>query len=172
MDTMAVEAEAIHRPGATEAPAAENTALERALERLFRLSGNRRFDARQAATVGATVTRAGYALLRSLSDHGPLGLRELATASYMDAAGASRQVSQLVDAGLVDRRGAADDARAIELTLTDEGREVYERIVHYRLHHLADVLSSWSEDDRSALTGLVDRLATDLGGGDFDDNSG
>ena len=156
-------------PRAHRAPrsAVEDIALERALERLFRLTGNRRFDARQSAAVGATVTRAGYALLRSLSDHGALGLRELAAASYMDAAGASRQVAQLVDAGLVDRRAATDDARAVELSLTDRGREVYERIVRHRLHHLANVLSSWSAEDRGVLTGLVDRLATDLGDTDL-----
>ena len=153
----------------------EDIALERALERLFRLTGNRRFDARQSAAVGATVTRAGYALLRSLSDHGPLGLRELAAASYMDAAGASRQITQLVDAGLVDRRAATDDARAVELSLTDRGQVVYDGIVQHRLHHLANVLSSWSPQDRDVLTDLVDRLASDLGGADMpqplDDNS-
>jgi DNA-binding MarR family transcriptional regulator len=156
---MAADADAIKRPST----APDNVALERSLERLFRLTGNRRFDARQASAVGATVTRAGYALLRSLSDHGPLGLRELAAATYMDAAGASRQVAQLVDAGLIDRRAAEDDARAVELSLSDRGRDVYQRIVRHRLEHLAEVLSSWSAGDREVLAGLVDRLAADLG---------
>jgi hypothetical protein len=35
-------------------------ALERALEGLFRLGANRRFDTRQAEVVGADVTRAGW----------------------------------------------------------------------------------------------------------------
>ena len=54
--------------------------LERALEGLFRLGANRRFDTRQAAEVGAVVTRAGYAVLRSLHDGGTLSLREVAEA--------------------------------------------------------------------------------------------
>src|SRR3954452_533572 len=69
--------------------------LERALEGLFRLGANRRFDARQTAEVGAVVTRAGYAVLRSLADAGSASLREGAEASAMDSPTASRQVAQL-----------------------------------------------------------------------------
>src|SRR4051794_40214146 len=95
----------------------EDVDLERALEGLFRLTAHRRFDARQTDAVGASVTRAGYAVLRPLADHEVLSLRDLALASHMDAAAASRQVNQLVEDGLVQRETAAD-ARAVELTLT------------------------------------------------------
>lgn len=148
-----------HRP----TPSPEDIGLERALEGLFRLAANRRFDTEQERAIGAAVTRAGYAVLRSLSDHGPRSLRELAAASVMDNATASRQVNQLVDAGLVSRRTADDDARAVVVSLTPLGVETYERIVRYRLAHLANVLTEWSDDDRAVLSRLVGRLATDLG---------
>jgi DNA-binding MarR family transcriptional regulator len=141
----------------------EDIALERALEGLFRLGANRRFDTRQSAAVGAVVTRAGYAVLRSLSDQGTLTLRQVAEASAMDSATASRQVMQLVDEGLVHRASADADARSVELSLTALGRDVYERIVTYRLAHLADVTRDWSEDDRATLSVLVRRLVEDLG---------
>lgn len=148
------------------APAApvEDVALERALEGLFRLGANRRFEARQAAAVGAVVTRAGYAVLRSLCDHGTQSVRELADAAAMDAATASRQLVQLVDAGLVRRTAAAGDARSIDLSLTPRGRAVYEGIVRYRLAYLADVIAGWSKQDRAVLAGLVERLVADLAG--------
>jgi DNA-binding MarR family transcriptional regulator len=149
------------RPAAPAA-APEDAGLERALEGLFRLGANRRFSARQAAAVGAEVTRAGYAALRSLSDHGSLSVRQLAHASVMDAATASRQIQQLVDAGLVQRSAAEDDARSSVLSLTPRGRAVYERIVRHRLAYLADVLEDWSEEDRGVLLGLVERLVADL----------
>lgn len=137
-------------------------ALERALEGLFRIGGNRRFDARQAAAVGAVVTRAGYAALRCLSDRGTLTLREVAEACAMDGATASRQLAGLVDEGLVERRTAPSDGRSIELTLTPRGREVYERIVRYRLAHLASAVSDWSGEDRDRLAELVHRLTDGL----------
>lgn len=148
-----------------QAPAADEQLardLERALEGLFRLGANRRFDARQAAAVGAVVTRAGYAVLRSLADGGPLSLREVAEASAMDSPTASRQVVQLADEGLVERRTATGDARAVELSLTARGREVYERVVQYRLRVLTTALADWSPRDRADLQRLATRLAADL----------
>ncbi len=153
-----------YRTGSVRRPAAQDVALERALEGLFRLGANRRFDARQAAAVGAVVTRAGYAVLRALADHGTIGVRQLADVCAMDSATASRQAMQLVDEGLVRRKVADGDARAVELSLTDRGGEVYRQIVDYRLGHLAGVVSAWSTDDRATLARLVDRLVSDLSG--------
>jgi len=143
-------------------PAAVDAELERALEGLFRLGANRRFNLRQTLSVGAPVTRAGYAALRSLNDHGTLSIRRLADACAMDAATASRQLMQLVDEGLVERRSADGDARQAEVSLTPRGREVYKRIVAYRLDQLTSVLDAWPEADRATLTDLVTRLARDL----------
>ena len=112
----------------------------------------------------AVVTRAGYAVLRSLSDHGTLSVRQLADASAMDPATASRQLQQLVDEGLVRRTAHGEDARSIELSLTDRGRKVYERVARYRVAHLADVLKGWSEQDRAVLSDLALRLVRDLAG--------
>ncbi|MCU1375276.1 MAG: hypothetical protein JWO68_2562, partial [Actinomycetia bacterium] len=49
---------------------AEVAAAEHALERLFRLTVNRKVHTRQSAAVGADVTRAGYAVLRSIHEAG------------------------------------------------------------------------------------------------------
>ncbi len=136
--------------------------LERALEGLFRLGANRRFNFRQAISVGAVVTRAGYAALRSLHDHGTLSVGRLADACAMDAATASRQLLPLVEEGLVERRSAEGDARQVELSLTPRGHEVYDRIVEYRLDQLTGVLETWPADERAALTALVTRLVRDL----------
>jgi DNA-binding MarR family transcriptional regulator len=148
-------------PSGAAAPAID-VALERALEELFRLGANKRFNHHQAIAVGAVVTRAGYAALRSLQDHGALSVRRLAEACAMDAATASRQILPLVDEGLVERSGAEGDARQVVLRLTPRGREVYERIADYRLGQLTSVLEAWPEEDRARLTDLVSRLARDL----------
>ena len=136
-----------------------DVALERSLEGLFRLAANRRFESRQTAVVGAVVTRAGYALLRGLADHGTCGVRQLGTASAMDPATVSRQVSALIDEGLVERTAAEGDSRAVQLSLSAHGREVYERIVGYRLAHLTNVTRDWTAEDKATLASLVERLA-------------
>lgn len=140
-------------------------ALERALEGLFRLGANRRFEARQSAAVGAVVTRAGYAVLRSLRDAGTLTVRMVAEACAMDAATASRQITQLVEEGLVARNVHAEDSRSVALSLTDRGRDVYEAIVRYRVRALDLVVNDWTVEDRATMTTLVTRLADGLAAG-------
>ena len=138
------------------------TAAERSLERLFRLTVNRRLHTRQAAAVGAVVTRAGYAVLRCLHDEEALTLGELARECSMDPAAAGRQVKALEDEGLVARDVSDDDARVVLVRLTERGVDVYHRIVAVRVQHTADVLAEWSPDDRATLVRLVDRLVDDL----------
>ena len=111
---------------------------------------------------GAVVTRAGYAVLRSLHDEEALTLGELARECSMDPAAAGRQVKALEDEGLVAREVGDDDARVVRVQLTDRGADVYQRIVAVRVQHTADVLAAWSSDDRAALVRLVDRLVDDL----------
>jgi DNA-binding MarR family transcriptional regulator len=135
---------------------------ERALERLFRLTVSRKMYSRQSAAVGAVVTRAGYAVLRSVDQAGQLSMTELARECSMDPAAAGRQVRALEEDGLVARSTDADDARVTVVRLTPEGAAVYRRIVEVRTTHLDEVLSGWTPEDRAALTGLVDRLVDDL----------
>jgi DNA-binding MarR family transcriptional regulator len=52
----------------------------------------------------------------------PIALKELGRLLIAEAGHPSRLVDRLVDAGLVERRSAADDRRRIELTLTPAGR--------------------------------------------------
>jgi DNA-binding MarR family transcriptional regulator len=150
-------------PGAGSDAERNGTAeAEAVLERLFRLAGGRKMYARQSAAVGVLVTRAGYAILRSLSEAGPISTGELARLCTMDAGAAVRQVKALEDDGLVTRTTHDDDARVTVVALTDEGAAVYRRIVEVRTGHMDEVLSSWSAADRAELTRLVGRLVDDL----------
>lgn len=136
-------------------------AAERALERLFRLTSSRKLQSEQTAVVGADVTRAGYAVLRCV-DAGELSLGEIARQCSMDPAAAGRQVKNLEDDGLLERRVDGDDARVIAVRLTPQGKRVYRRIVDFRNDYMTAVLARWPAGDRGELVRLVDRLVDDL----------
>jgi DNA-binding MarR family transcriptional regulator len=140
----------------------DTAAAEEALEHLFRLTNGRKMYARQSAAVGVLVSRAGYAILRTLDQVGPLNVGDLARACAMDPGAAVRQVKTLEEDGLVVRSSHATDARVTVVALTDSGHEVYRRIVEVRTSHLDEVLAEWSDHDRAELTRLVDRLVDDL----------
>ncbi len=135
---------------------------ERALEGLFRLSMSRRVHDRQTAAVGASVTRAGYAVLRCLDETGELTMGDLARSCVMDPAAAARLVKTLEGDGLVERASAGSDARFVRVRLTGAGRDIYRRVVDVRVDYLRKVLAGWSDDDRAELVRLVDRLVGDL----------
>lgn len=135
---------------------------EHALERLFRLTMNRKIHTKQSAAVGADVTRAGYAVLRYVNDAGEPSLGEIARECSMDPAAAGRQVKTLEDDGFVERYATTDDGRVTVVRLTRAGRDVYQRIVEIRHAYMSDVLADWTPADRATLTRLVERLVDDL----------
>ncbi len=141
---------------------ADVVAAEHALERLFRLTANRKMQPKQTATVGADVSRAGYAVLRCVDEAGEITLGDVARECAMDPAAAGRQVKGLQDDGLLTRTSCERDGRVVVVRLTAEGMKVYRRIVEFRTGYMTDVLTRWSQEDRTTLSQLVDRLVDDL----------
>jgi DNA-binding MarR family transcriptional regulator len=135
---------------------------ERALERLFRLTANRKMQPKQTAAVGADVSRAGYAVLRCVEAAGELTLGDIAAECAMDPAAVSRQVRVLEVDGMLRRATHEDDARVTVVTLTPTGRKVYRRIVEFRTSYMTEVLAGWSAADRDTLARLVNRLVDDF----------
>ncbi len=123
----------------------------------------RRAQARQTDEVGADVTRAGYAVLRTLDDAGSATMGELSRACVMDPGAAARQVQALEEQGLVDRIPGMSDRRQSVVSLTSRGRYVLAGIVDQRTRFMTEVLQGWSAQDCSMLATLVDRLVDDLG---------
>ena len=136
--------------------------VERSLERLFRLSMGRRTLSRQSVAVGASVSRAGYAVLRTLDDQSPLSMGELASRTHMDPAVAARQVGVLEEDGLVRRSAHGGDGRVRIIERTDNGADVYRRIVAMRTDFISRVLAEWSPPERRRLAEVDDRLVDDL----------
>jgi DNA-binding MarR family transcriptional regulator len=136
--------------------------VQRALETLLRLHASRTVHSKVLEAAGASVSRPGYNLLRSIDEDGPRPLGDLARATHMDPAVASRQIRQLEDDGLVRRSVDAADARVTLVQVTKRGRDVRRRISEVLERHMLDVLESWSPADRRRLSELLGRLVDDL----------
>lgn len=101
-------------------------------------------------------------LLKVLLHEGPLRPSALADALGVDASTVSRQVRHLEDRGLLERTADPDDRRASRLALSEEGRARLEEGAQCRRALVADLLESWSDEDRDRLKTLLTRLHTDL----------
>ncbi|GAB3572896.1 MarR family winged helix-turn-helix transcriptional regulator [Amycolatopsis endophytica] len=91
-------------------------------------------------------------LLSDLAQHGESRPSELAKRKMVDISVISRQLGQLVTAGLVERRPAPEDGRASLIRLTEAGRDQLEqwRVMHADFVRRA--LSDWTDDEVEALT--------------------
>ena len=86
----------------------------------------------------------------------------LAESVMLDVSAASRRISALEAAGLLDRVQDAADHRAQRVRLTDAGRSTLAAATRAAGSDLASRMTAWSGADIHTLTGLARRLAGDL----------
>jgi DNA-binding MarR family transcriptional regulator len=99
-----------------------------------------------------------YPLLFHLARR-PRRVSALAELVHSDVSTVSRQVSTLVDLGLVSRGPDPDDGRAQALSVTPEGTELLTAIRHGRDQWLARLVADWSEDEVRDFTTHLARFA-------------
>lgn len=140
------------RPGPQEAFAG----LEREIALLLRRA--RVISERLAGELHPDLDGSAYALLALLQDLGPLRAGDLVARLGQDKSTVSRQVTKLVDLGLVDRTADPVDGRAQVLAPSREGAARLARIREARRARWAADLSDWPEDDVATLAELLGRL--------------
>ena len=144
----------------SDARLADIAALANQLGRLARLF--ERVKADFATRYRDGVERAAYVVLAHLVTEGPRRLCALADAVHSDPSTVSRQVAQLVQSGLVERRPDPQDGRAAQLSATKAGRRAFAEYRRIRDQRMAAVVAGWPTADVHQLVGLLDRLNTDF----------
>ncbi len=112
--------------------------------------------------VDEPVDKAGLAVLHELRRLGTIRPSDLAAQMRLDLSTISRHLRSLEQQGLVQRSADPDDARALRISITTDGSDVVQRMMDRRAATIRDAIAHWPEDDRSALRGLLRRLADDL----------
>ncbi|MFC5946745.1 MarR family winged helix-turn-helix transcriptional regulator [Pseudonocardia lutea] len=108
------------------------------------------------------VDRYTYPVLAALDENGAQSLTLLTARLGVSKPTASRQVSRLSRAGLVDVRPDERDSRSVVVSLTAEGLAQRELVRAARLRPLQAVLEAWPQADRQALGTLLARFNEDL----------
>lgn len=83
---------------------------------------------------------------------------DVATVLAIDPSTASRLVDQAVRSGLLERSRCSDDARRLQLQLSDSGSRVLSEATRARRTLLGRVTSAWPADDMNDLVRLLSRL--------------
>jgi DNA-binding MarR family transcriptional regulator len=107
---------------------------------------------------GELVDLAQADCLEVIALRGSCTMSELAAELRVDASAATRTVRRLVDGGYVSRATAPSDARAVVVTLTDEGLVLVKEIGQRSLAAVLDILSEFSDDEQKQLVDLLERF--------------
>jgi DNA-binding MarR family transcriptional regulator len=115
----------------------------------------------QAPRQHPQVDPMAYPLLFHLKRR-PMRVSALAEAVHVDVSTVSRQVSTLVELGLIERGPDPDDRRAQALSVTADGEALLLAIRDGRDRWLQALLADWSDDDVRDFTAHLARFATGL----------
>lgn len=147
-------------PGRPGAPGVED--LSDQVIRLTRTAGalKTQLAARHAGAADGAhgIEWAAYALLFRLVADGPMRSSALAEAACVDPSTVSRQVAELVKAGLVERVPDPADGRASLLVATDRGREAHRARKTRRVETFGRIVAGWPAADVATLTDLLTRF--------------
>lgn len=101
-------------------------------------------------------------VLMELLERGPQRVGEIAQSLGTDPSTVSRQVTALVEAGLVERRAHPADGRAHLLAATETGTHRCVDGRRRRIDVIAAVMADWPAEDRLRLAALLGRFADDM----------
>jgi DNA-binding MarR family transcriptional regulator len=106
----------------------------------------------------AGLTPSQLSTLSSVGKCGPVRLGDLAAAERIAPSTLTRLVNVLEERGYLSREPAPGDARAFLVTVTDNGREVLERIRAEATNLLADILTTLPAEQLAALEAALPAL--------------
>jgi DNA-binding MarR family transcriptional regulator len=106
----------------------------------------------------AGLTASDARCLGAVGAFGPLSVVELGRLAQLDKGQASRATRTLVDQGLIRKQADPQDARAVVLTLTAQGRQAYRRTLKLVARRNDEAFGCLSEREQAQLGRLLDRL--------------
>ena len=97
--------------------------------------------------------------LERLANHGPMTLNEFAASLYLEKSSASRLADGLERKGYIKRKPRVDDARYLQLELTNRGRTLHDRIERDLIDERAEVLADLTTGERKLVIESIARLS-------------
>ncbi|WP_283091910.1 MarR family winged helix-turn-helix transcriptional regulator [Magnetospirillum sulfuroxidans] len=104
------------------------------------------------------ITLPMWRVMAALLDEGEQRLGDLSRLTAIELSTLSRITAAMDRSGLLVRRRSGEDARAVLIDLSKEGRRTAEAIVPRALHWESAAIAGMSEDEVRTLKGLLQRL--------------
>ena len=138
------------------------TDSQRVLDAIRRLVRHLRV-ADRAAQSELGLSSAQLFVLSEIGKTPAISLGELADRTHTDQSSVSVVVARLVDAGLVQRDRAGEDARRLELSLTRAGRSVVQRAPTVMQEKIVQAVDEMPATEQKRFADSFNRLLDDIG---------
>ena len=119
-------------------------------------------DEQLLQAAGVKLDQILFPLLVAIGRCGPVGVVELADNLGRDYTTVSRQVKKLEAQSLAHKQPNAQDRRISEVTLSEQGRAIFDAIAVARQKLMNQVLATWSPEEVEALFRLTRKYADSL----------
>ena len=119
-------------------------------------------DEQLLQAAGVKLDQILFPLLVAIGRCGPVGVVELADNLGRDYTTVSRQVKKLEAQSLAHKQPNAQDRRISEVTLSEQGRAIFDAIAVARQKLMNQVLATWSPEEVAALFRLTRKYADSL----------
>ena len=119
-------------------------------------------DEQLLQAAGVKLDQILFPLLVAIGRCGPIGVVELADNLGRDYTTVSRQVKKLEALELAHKQPNAQDRRISEVTLSEQGRAIFDAIAIARQKLMNQVLAAWSPEEVEALFTLTRKYADSL----------
>lgn len=138
------------------------TDSQRVLDAIRRLVRHLRV-ADRAAQTELGLSSAQLFVLSELGKTPAISLGELADRTHTDQSSVSVVVARLVEAGLVQRDRAGEDARRLELSLTRAGRSVVQRAPTVMQEKIVQAVDAMPATEQKRFADSFSKLLDDIG---------
>ena len=122
----------------------------------FRLANGRLARRLRQEKADNELSSSQFSALGTLFFYGPFTLRELSEHEKVTPPSMNRTVNALVQAGLVNRTGSADDGRKVVLTVTETGRTMMRDTRKRRDAWLAQRIVTFTPEQRRVLADAIE----------------
>jgi len=99
-----------------------------------------------------------FAMLEALLHKGSLTLGEVGERVLLTSGSVTRVADKMEERGLIRRRPSAEDRRVCQVELTDEGRELIERVFPPHAESLQAAMGGLTVEEKRIATAMIRRL--------------
>ncbi len=114
---------------------------------------------------GYEITMEQLAILEVLMSHGDMNMTELSNATWKQNANITRIIDKLEKRKLLVRKSVKGDRRAILISITDQGRQVFKNVIPLVIEVYDDIVSCISKKEEAiilfALKKIINHLSQD-----------